>query len=104
MVIPSRWLAGGTGLDEFRADDARRQAHAQRSSTIRSSTRSSPASRFGGGISLLPLGPRHITGLCECRLSRDGRPTGRTVARYLDAYDVLIRDNEAVPILQKVRR
>ena len=34
----------------------------------------------------------------------DGQPTGPAVARYLDAYDVLVRRNEAVPILEKVRQ
>ena len=33
----------------------------------------------------------------------DGQPTGPAVARYLDAYDVLVRRNEAVPILEKVK-
>jgi site-specific DNA-methyltransferase (adenine-specific) len=33
----------------------------------------------------------------------DGEPTGPAVARHLDAYDILVRRNEAVPILEKVR-
>jgi site-specific DNA-methyltransferase (adenine-specific) len=33
----------------------------------------------------------------------DGQPTGPAVARHLDAYDILVRRNEAVPILEKVR-
>jgi hypothetical protein len=33
----------------------------------------------------------------------DGQPTGPAVSRYLDAYDVLVRRNEAVPILDKVQ-
>ena len=33
----------------------------------------------------------------------DGKPTGPAVARHLDAYDILVRRNEAVPILDKVR-
>lgn len=32
----------------------------------------------------------------------DGQAVGEAVARYLDEYDVLIRRNEAVPILDKV--
>ena len=30
-------------------------------------------------------------------------PSEPPVERYLDAYDVLIRRNEAIPILEKVR-
>jgi len=33
----------------------------------------------------------------------DGQPAGEAEERYLDAYDVLIRWNAAVPILEKVR-
>ncbi len=33
----------------------------------------------------------------------DGKPTGPAVARYLDAFDILVRRNEAVPIVEKVR-
>ena len=33
----------------------------------------------------------------------DGSLTGPAVARHLDAYDILVRRNEAVPILEKVR-
>jgi site-specific DNA-methyltransferase (adenine-specific) len=33
----------------------------------------------------------------------DGQPTGPAVARHLDDYDILVRRNEAVPILEKVR-
>ena len=33
----------------------------------------------------------------------DGQPVGPAVERYLDAYDVLVRRNEAVSILEKVR-
>ena len=50
MVIPSRWLAGGKGLDEFRECDARRQAHAQPRRLPEARTRCFPAWRFEGGI------------------------------------------------------
>jgi site-specific DNA-methyltransferase (adenine-specific) len=33
----------------------------------------------------------------------DGQPTGPAVERYLNTYDILVRRNEAVPILEKVR-
>jgi len=33
----------------------------------------------------------------------DGQPTGPAVARHLDAYDILVRRNEAVPILEKIK-
>ena len=95
MVIPSRWMAGGTGLDEFREPMLSRQAHARHSSTIRTRRRCFPGVEIQWRHLLLPLGPRHTTGLCECTPSRNGEPIGPTVARYSDAYDVFVRDNEA---------
>ena len=42
-------------------------------------------------------------GPCTVQTMWDGQPTGPAIARYLDSFDVLIRRNEAVPILEKVR-
>ena len=44
-----------------------------------------------------------VHGPCTVQTIWDGEPTGPAVARYLDAYDVLVRRNEAVPILDKIR-
>jgi len=41
--------------------------------------------------------------MCEIQTIWDGQPTGPAVARNLDSYDILVRRNEAVSILEKVR-
>jgi hypothetical protein len=46
---------------------------------------------------------RDYNGPCEVQTIWDGQPTGPAVARHLDAYNILVRRNEAVPILEKVR-
>ena len=82
--------------------DALRQAPAEHRGLSRSSTRCFPGVKIRGGISYF-LWDRDYDGPCEVQTIWDGQPTGPAVARHLDAYDILVRRNEAVPILEKVR-
>src|SRR6266487_5976314 len=59
-----------------------------------------PGVKIRGGISYF-LWDRDYDGACEVQTIWDGKPTGPAVARYLDGYDILVRRNEAVPILEK---
>lgn len=61
-----------------------------------------PGVKIRGGISYF-LWDREHNGPCEVQTIWDGKPTGPAVARRLDAYDILVRRNEAVPIVEKVR-
>lgn len=99
MVIPSRWFAGGRGLDEFRKEmltDRRMRALVD-----------FPESRevfagvdIAGGISYF-LWDSTWNGKCELTTVK-GRIAGPQMARYLDEYDILVRQNEAIPILHRV--
>ncbi|WP_235201306.1 Eco57I restriction-modification methylase domain-containing protein [Microbacterium sp. CH12i] len=61
-----------------------------------------PGVKIRGGISYF-LWNRDYNGPCRIQTMWDGAPVGDAVERYLDAYDVLVRWNDAVPILDKVR-
>jgi site-specific DNA-methyltransferase (adenine-specific) len=61
-----------------------------------------PGVKIRGGISYF-LWSRDYEGPCRVQTIWDGEPTGPTVERHLDAYDILVRRNEAIPILEKVR-
>lgn len=101
FVTPSRWMAGGKGLDKYRArmlSDRR----LRRLVDYPKLYEGFPGVKIRGGISYF-LWDRDYNGPCEVQTIWDGQPTGPAVARYLDAYDVLVRRNEAVPILEKVR-
>jgi site-specific DNA-methyltransferase (adenine-specific) len=101
MVTPSRWMAGGKGLDKYRErmlGDKRMQGIVDYPKLYEGF----PGVKIRGGISYF-LWSRDHDGPCEIQTIWDGKPTGPAVARYLDAYDVLVRRNEAVPILEKVR-
>lgn len=100
FVTPSRWMAGGKGLDEYRA----RMLGDKRLRNIVDFPKlyeGFPGVKIRGGISYF-LWDREHNGPCTVQTIWDGKPTSPAVARYLDAYDVLVRRNEAIPILEKV--
>jgi site-specific DNA-methyltransferase (adenine-specific) len=101
FVTPSRWMMGGKGLDGYRS----RMLSDKRLRKIVDYPKlyeGFPGVKIRGGISYF-LWDRDYHGPCEVQTIWDGQPTGPAVARHLDAYDVLVRRNEAVPILEKVR-
>ncbi|MEI2690324.1 MAG: Eco57I restriction-modification methylase domain-containing protein [Anaerolineae bacterium] len=61
-----------------------------------------PGVKIRGGISYFLWDRDYERCRAKCRPCWDGQPTSPAVARHLDAYDVLVRRNEAVPILDKV--
>lgn len=101
FVTPSRWMAGGKGLDKYRErmlSDKRLRAIVDYPKLYEGF----PGVKIRGGISYF-IWSREHNGPCTVQTIWDGEATGPAVARYLDAYDVLVRRNEAVPILEKVR-
>lgn len=101
FVTPSRWMAGGKGLDRYRQQmlsDKRLRKIVDYPKLYEGF----PGVKIRGGISYF-LWARDYNGPCGVQTIWDGQPTGPAVERYLDAYDVLVRRNEAVPILEKVR-
>jgi len=101
FVTPSRWMAGGKGLDKYRhkmlSDKSLRVIV-----DYPKLYEAFPGVKIRGGISYF-LWDRDHQGSCSLQTIWDGKPTGPPVSRHLDAYDVLVRRNEAVPILEKVR-
>ena len=101
FVTPSRWMAGGKGLDKYRE----RMLSDKRLRKIVDYPKlyeGFPGVKIRGGISYF-LWERDSKGPCAVQTIWDGQPTGPALERYLDTYDVLVRRNEAVPILDKVR-
>jgi site-specific DNA-methyltransferase (adenine-specific) len=101
FVTPSRWFAGGKGLDKYRE----RLLGDRRIRNLVDYPKlydGIPGVKIRGGISYF-LWDRDYDGPCTVQTMWDDKPVGEPVARYLNAYDVLIRWNDAVPILEKVR-
>jgi site-specific DNA-methyltransferase (adenine-specific) len=101
FVTPSRWMAGGKGLDKYREQ----MLTDKRLSNIVDFPKlyeAFPGVKIRGGISYF-LWARDHKGPCTVQTIWDGQPTGPSVERYLDTYDILVRRNEAVPIIEKVK-
>lgn len=100
MVTPSRWFAGGRGLDEYRSEmlaDRRMRALVD----FPDPTEAFPGTQIKGGVSYFVWDSSWNDG-CEVTTIENGKPTSAPMKRLLGAYDVLVRRNEAVPILEKV--
>ena len=100
MVTPSRWFAGGRGLDEYRSEmlnDKRVRALVD----FPDAREAFPGTQIKGGVSYF-LWDKSWNDACEVTTIEGGKPTAPPTKRFLSAYDVLVRRNEAVPILEKV--
>lgn len=100
MVIPSRWMAAGLGLGDFRAEMLSDQ-RIRKLVDFPDSSDVFPGVKLMGGACYF-LWNRENPGLCETTLVRAGE-TLATANRRLDEFDVLVRDSRALAILRKVR-
>jgi site-specific DNA-methyltransferase (adenine-specific) len=94
-------MAGGKGLDKYRE----RMLSDKRLRKIVDYPKlyeGFPGVKIRGGISYF-LWDRDSKGPCAVQTIWDGQPTGPAVERYLNTYDILVRRNEAVPILEKIQ-
>lgn len=100
MVTPSRWFAGGRGLDEYRAEMLA-DKRVRKLVDFPDASEAFPGTQIKGGVSYF-LWDSAWNGPCEVTTVHEGEPTAPPIPRHLDAYDILVRRNEAVPILEKV--
>jgi site-specific DNA-methyltransferase (adenine-specific) len=100
MVIPSRWLAGGRGMDEFRKTMLTGKHMSHLVDYTQMST-AFPGVDFEGGVGYF-LWDRSHQGGCEYTLVL-GDKKQPPVVRKLDEFDVFVRDTRAVSILKKVQ-
>lgn len=102
MITPSRWFAGGRGLDEYRREMLS-DTRIRKLVDFPDAAEAFPGIQIKGGVSYF-LWDKSWDGECEVVTMEAGQPTSAPMLRRLDAYDVLVRRNEAVPILNKVLR
>jgi site-specific DNA-methyltransferase (adenine-specific) len=99
MIIPARWYAGGKGLDAFRES----MISDRKISTlvdIPNASECFPGVEIKGGVCFFVRGEKDRSG-CEIWTLRNGYMRA-SEARALDEFDIIIRDSEAVSILNKV--
>jgi site-specific DNA-methyltransferase (adenine-specific) len=101
MIIPSRWMAGGRGLDDFRSrmlgDDRIRHLvdYADAGDLF-------PGVEIKGGVCYF-LWDRENSGACSMTIVR-GLDIHGPESRNLGEFDILVRDSRGLEILHKVLR
>lgn len=100
MVIPSRWLAGGRGMDSFRRDMLTGGKLSQLVDYPVSKD-IFPGVEVKGGISYFLWDKGH-EGYANVTTVRNGEIVG-PIARDLSEFDVFVRDPVAVNVLHKVQ-
>lgn len=99
MIMPSRWFAGGMGLDIFR-DEMMKDKHISQLYDYVNAKDCFPNISISGGICYFLRNNNH-NGKCNFYNIRNGNKTFTT--RYLDEFDVVVRYNEAIDILRKIK-
>ena len=101
MVIPSRWLAGGRGMDEFRKTmlTGRHISHLVDFSKMSTAF---PGVDFEGGVGYF-LWDRAYQGDAQYTLFQ-GDEQHPAVSRDLGAHDIFIRDYRSVGILDRIQK
>ncbi len=101
MIVPSRWFAGGRGLDEFRKNmlnDKRLRAIVD----YFDSAECFPGVDISGGVCYF-LWDRDHAGACNVTSIRAGKETKQARPLLEDGNDTFIRFNEAISIFHKIR-
>lgn len=100
MITPSRWFSGGKGLDSFR-DKMLNDDRFLKLVDFPQLYDVFPGVKIRGGTSYWLWGREHHGG-CEVVTMIGNEVVGEPVTRKLNAYDVFVRRNESVRILDKV--
>lgn len=101
MIIPSRWFAGGKGLDEFRANMLN-DRHLRKVVDYFDSTEVFPGVDISGGINYF-LWDRDHPGDTEVMTMRDGKESIMSRPLLESGSDTFVRFNEAIPILRRIQ-
>ena len=98
MIIPSRWFAGGKGLEGFR-DEMLNDPRVRKLVDFENATEVFPGVDIAGGVCYF-LWERDFRGPCETVTVRNGEQF--TSIRSLNEFSIFIRHNRAVSIIKKV--
>lgn len=100
MIIPSRWFAGGKGLDEFRKE----MLNDQRMKTLvdfLDARDCFPNVDIAGGVCYF-LWDREYLGACE--ITHRHKDTMTRSVRQLNEFEIFVRSAEAAEIIKKIQK
>jgi site-specific DNA-methyltransferase (adenine-specific) len=98
MIIPSRWFAGGKGMDEFRREMLN-DHHIRKIVDFEDASECFPGVDIAGGICYF-LWERDYSGQCEVINVHNGIESKSI--RDLNEFPTFIRHSQAVPIIRKI--
>lgn len=98
MIIPSRWFAGGLGLDNFR-EAMMNDSHITNLVDFANAKDCFPQNSISGGVCYF-LWERDANS--PCKFTNVNGPITITESRYLNEFPVVVRYNSAVDIIRKV--
>lgn len=98
LIIPSRWFAGGMGLNKFR-DDMMNDTHIKQLVDYTNAKDCFPNTSIGGGVCYF-VRDSSYDGECDFINIRNGK--SHEMKRKLNEFPVLVRYNEAIDIIRKV--
>lgn len=101
MIVPARWYTGGKGLDEFR-DEMLKDKRIRVLMDYYDSRFCFPGVDIAGGVCIF-LWDRGYHGACNVKNILSEQSQYESI-RYLDEYDIFIRDVRTINIIHKVRQ
>ena len=100
MIIPSRWFAGGRGLNDFR-DHMKQDKHIEYIFDYQKSRECFNGVDIAGGVCYF-LWNNSFNGPCTfVSVNRDKRSES---VRYLDEFDIILRDNIGISVIKKISK
>lgn len=100
FIIPSRWFAGGMGLNQFR-EDMLNDRHIKSLVDFGDASECFPGVEIKGGVCYF-LWEAAYNGDCSVQTIARG-VASPVVKRPLNEFEIFVRSNEAISILSKVR-
>ena len=103
MIIPSRWFAGGKGLDEFR-NSMLNDGKIRVLNDYINAADCFPGVEIKGGVCYF-LWDRDNSGMCQITTFKDGKVLSQSIRPFKEpGSDIFIRYNEMVSVFKKVQR
>ena len=100
MIMPSRWFAGGKGLDDFRIEMLNNR-HFSKMVAYEDARDCFPSNIIGGGICYF-LWNKSYSGLCDYTHVIKGERNNQS--RDISEFPIFIRYNQAINIIHKVNK
>lgn len=98
MITPSRWFSGGRGLDAYR-QEMLSDRRLRKIVDFEDAGECFPGVDMSGGVSYF-LWDRTYNG--KCTVVNMHNENSYSVDRYIDKYEILIRDNRSIPIVDRI--